>query len=128
MPLLKLQDLTHLPAPAGKISFVSVYNISDETGQLNLTRQVTFHRLCRRRHRYVGHCAEDSRWFIRWNDKAYRMLLNERKIIRAAGENGTVAMNNQYPASVADGGKYYGGRFYYIGYMKVTSNPAVGAR
>ncbi|SUH38184.1 assembly/transport component in curli production [Salmonella enterica subsp. enterica] len=41
------KDLTHLPAPTGKI-FVSVYNIQDETGQFNLTRQVTFLRLCRR--------------------------------------------------------------------------------
>ncbi len=34
------KDLTHLPAPTGKI-FVSVYNIQDETGQFNPTRQVT---------------------------------------------------------------------------------------
>jgi curli production assembly/transport component CsgG len=32
------RDLTHLPAPTGKI-FVSVYNIQDETGNLSLTRQ-----------------------------------------------------------------------------------------
>lgn len=35
------KDLTHLPAPTGKI-FVSVYNIQDENrGNLNPTRQVT---------------------------------------------------------------------------------------
>lgn len=34
------KDLTHLPAPTGKI-FVSVYNIQDETGQFKPTRQVT---------------------------------------------------------------------------------------
>lgn len=34
------KDLTHLPAPTGKI-FVSVYNIQDETGNLNPTWQVT---------------------------------------------------------------------------------------
>lgn len=34
------KDLTHLPAPTGKI-FVSVYNIQDEPGNLNPTRQVT---------------------------------------------------------------------------------------
>lgn len=41
------KDLTHLPAPTGKI-FVSVYNIQDETGQFKPYPQVTFPRLCRR--------------------------------------------------------------------------------
>lgn len=34
------KDLTHLPAPTGKI-FVSVYNIQTKPGNLNPTRQVT---------------------------------------------------------------------------------------
>lgn len=34
------KDLTHLPAPTGKI-FVSVYNIRTKPGNLNPTRQVT---------------------------------------------------------------------------------------
>ncbi len=34
------KDLTHLPAPTGKI-FVSVYNIQDETGQFKPYPQVT---------------------------------------------------------------------------------------
>ncbi len=34
------KDLTHLPAPTGKI-FVSVYTFRTKPGNLNLTRQVT---------------------------------------------------------------------------------------
>ncbi len=106
------KDLTHLPAPTGKI-FVSVYNIQDETGQFKPYPASNFSTAVPERHRYVGHCAEDSRWFIPLERQGLQNLLNERKIIRAAQENGTVAMNNRIPLPVADGGKYYGGRFYY---------------
>ncbi|SUH32696.1 assembly/transport component in curli production [Salmonella enterica subsp. enterica] len=41
------KDLTHLPAPTGKI-FVSYITFRMKRANLNLTRQVTFLRLCRR--------------------------------------------------------------------------------
>lgn len=52
------KDLTHLPAPTGKI-FVSVYNIQDETGQFKPYPASNFFYGCAaERHRYVGHRAE----------------------------------------------------------------------
>jgi curli production assembly/transport component CsgG len=40
---------------------------------------------------------KDSHWFIPLERQGLQNLLNERKIIRAAQENGTVAMNNRTP-------------------------------
>ena len=40
---------------------------------------------------------KDSRWFIPLERQGLQNLLNERKIIRAAQENGTVAINNRIP-------------------------------
>jgi curli production assembly/transport component CsgG len=38
---------------------------------------------------------KDSRWFVPLERQGLQNLLNERKIIRAAQENGTVAINNR---------------------------------
>ncbi len=35
---------------------------------------------------YVGHCAEDSRWFIPLERQGLQDLLNERKELFAAGK------------------------------------------
>ena len=40
---------------------------------------------------------KDSRWFIPLERQGLQNLLNERKIIRAAQENGTVGVNNRMP-------------------------------
>ncbi|EHT7065167.1 curli production assembly/transport protein CsgG [Escherichia coli] len=84
------KDLTHLPAPTGKI-FVSVYNIQDETGQFKPYPASNFSTAVPQSATAMLVTAlKDSRWFIPLERQGLQNLLNERKIIRAAQENGTV--------------------------------------
>jgi curli production assembly/transport component CsgG len=85
------RDLTHLPAP-GKI-FVSVYNIQDETGQFKPYPASNFSTAVPQSATAMLVTAlKDSHWFIPLERQGLQNLLNERKIIRAAQENGTVAI------------------------------------
>lgn len=89
------QDLTHLPEPAGKL-FVSVYNIQDETGQFKPYPASNFSTAVpQSATAMLVSALKDSGWFIPLERQGLQNLLNERKIIRAAQENGTVAVNNQ---------------------------------
>ncbi len=91
------KDLTQLPAPTGKI-FVSVYNIQDETGQFKPYPASNFSTAVPQSATAMLVTAlKDSRWFIPLERQGLQNLLNERKIIRAAQENGTVAINNRIP-------------------------------
>lgn len=88
------QDLTHLPEPAGKL-FVSVYNIQDETGQFKPYPASNFSTAVpQSATAMLVSALKDSGWFIPLERQGLQNLLNERKIIRAAQENGTVAVNN----------------------------------
>lgn len=89
------QDLTHLPEPAGKL-FVSVYNIQDETGQFKPYPASNFSTAVpQSATAMLVSALKDSGWFIPLERQGLQNLLNERKIIRAAQENGTAAVNNQ---------------------------------
>ncbi|HDT1376678.1 TPA: curli production assembly/transport protein CsgG [Enterobacter hormaechei subsp. xiangfangensis] len=91
------RDLTHLPVPTGKI-FVSVYNIQDETGQFKPYPASNFSTAVPQSATAMLVTAlKDSRWFIPLERQGLQNLLNERKIIRAAQENGTVGVNNRMP-------------------------------
>ncbi len=80
------KDLTHLPAPTGKI-FVSVYNIQDETGQFKPYPASNFSTAVPQSATAMLVTAlKDSRWFIPLERQGLQNLLNERKIIRAAGK------------------------------------------
>lgn len=93
------QDLTHLPPTAGKI-FVSVYNIQDETGQFKPYPASNFSTAVpQSATSMLVSALKDSNWFIPLERQGLQNLLNERKIIRAAQENGTVARNNVRPLS-----------------------------
>lgn len=93
------QDLTHLPEPAGKL-FVSVYNIQDETGQFKPYPASNFSTAVpQSATAMLVSALKDSGWFIPLERQGLQNLLNERKIIRAAQENGTVAVNNQHQLS-----------------------------
>lgn len=89
------QDLTHLPEPAGKL-FVSVYNIQDETRQFKPYPASNFSTAVpQSATAMLVSALKDSGWFIPLERQGLQNLLNERKIIRAAQENGTAAVNNQ---------------------------------
>ncbi|UMX92330.1 hypothetical protein MJ581_05935 [Escherichia coli] len=70
---------------------------------------------------------KDSRWFIPLERRGLQNLLNERKIIRAAQENGTVAINNRIPLQslTAANIKWLKVR---LSVMKATQPGGVGAR
>lgn len=90
-------DLTHLPEAKGKL-YVSVYNIQDETGQFKPYPASNFSTAVPQSATSMLVTAlKDSRWFIPLERQGLQNLLNERKIIRAAQENGTVADNNRAP-------------------------------
>ncbi|AEX51100.1 curli production assembly/transport protein CsgG [Rahnella aquatilis] len=92
-------DLTHLPSPQGRI-FVSVYNIQDETGQFKPYPASNFSTAVpQSATAMLVSALKDSKWFIPLERQGLQNLLNERKIIRAAQENGSVAINNQRPLS-----------------------------
>ena len=88
------QDLTNLPPARGKI-FVSVYNIQDETGQVKPYPASNFSTAVpQSATAMLVSALKDSKWFIPLERQGLQNLLNERKIIRAAQENGSVAENN----------------------------------
>ncbi|WP_105623554.1 curli production assembly/transport protein CsgG [Cronobacter malonaticus] len=91
------QDLIHLPEPKGKL-YVSVYNIHDETGQFKPYPASNFSTAVPQSATAMLVTAlKDSRWFIPLERQGLQNLLNERKIIRASQENGTVGDNNRMP-------------------------------
>lgn len=91
------QDLIHLPEPKGKL-YVSVYNIQDETGQFKPYPASNFSTAVPQSATAMLVTAlKDSRWFIPLERQGLQNLLNERKIIRASQENGTVSDNNRMP-------------------------------
>jgi len=93
------KDLTHLPPAKGRI-FVSVYNIQDETGQFKPYPASNFSTAVPQSATAMLVTAlKDSKWFIPLERQGLQNLLNERKIIRAAQENGSVAINNARPLS-----------------------------
>jgi curli production assembly/transport component CsgG len=70
---------------------------------------------------------KDSRWFVPLERQGLQNLLNERKIIRAAQENGTVAENNRRPLeSLVAANVMVEGSI--IGYESNVKSGGVGAR
>ena len=70
---------------------------------------------------------KDSHWFIPLERQGLQNLLNERKIIRAAQENGTVAANNRTPLeSLAAANVMIEGSI--IGYESNVKSGGAGAR
>ncbi|MFV0263939.1 MAG: curli production assembly/transport protein CsgG [Kluyvera sp.] len=121
------QDLTHLPPPQGKL-FVSVYNISDETGQFKPYPASNFSTsVPQSATAMLVSALKDSNWFTPLERQGLQNLLNERKIIRAAQENGTVAENNrsQLPSLVAANILIEGS---IIGYESNVKSGGAGAR
>lgn len=121
------QDLTHLPEPQGRL-FVSVYNISDETGQFKPYPASNFSTsVPQSATAMLVSALKDSNWFIPLERQGLQNLLNERKIIRAAQENGTVAVNNrtQLPSLVAANILIEGS---IIGYESNVKSGGAGAR
>ena len=121
------QDLTHLPMPSGKI-FVSVYNIQDETGQFKPYPASNFSTAVPQSATAMLVTAlKDSRWFVPLERQGLQNLLNERKIIRAAQENGTVAINNRVPLpSLTAANIMIEGSI--IGYESNVKSGGIGAR
>ena len=121
------RDLTHLPPAKGKL-FVSVYNIQDETGQFKPYPASNFSTAVPQSATSMLVTAlKDSRWFIPLERQGLQNLLNERKIIRAAQENGTVAENNRMPLqSLVAANVMVEGSI--IGYESNVKSGGVGAR
>ena len=121
------RDLTHLPPAKGKL-FVSVYNIQDETGQFKPYPASNFSTAVPQSATSMLVTAlKDSRWFIPLERQGLQNLLNERKIIRAAQENGTVAENNRTPLqSLVAANVMVEGSI--IGYESNVKSGGVGAR
>ncbi|XES85727.1 curli production assembly/transport protein CsgG [Franconibacter pulveris] len=121
------RDLTNLPDPKGKL-FVSVYNIQDETGQFKPYPASNFSTAVPQSATSMLVTAlKDSRWFIPLERQGLQNLLNERKIIRAAQENGTVAENNRMPLqSLVAANVMIEGSI--IGYESNVKSGGVGAR
>ncbi|MBM7356941.1 UNVERIFIED_ORG: curli production assembly/transport component CsgG [Enterobacter sp. JUb101] len=113
--------------PTGKI-FVSVYNIQDETGQFKPYPASNFSTAVPQSATAMLVTAlKDSRWFIPLERQGLQNLLNERKIIRAAQENGTVGMNNRVPLqSLVAANVMVEGSI--IGYESNVKSGGVGAR
>ena len=120
-------DLTHLPLPSGKI-YVSVYNIQDETGQFKPYPASNFSTAVPQSATSMLVTAlKDSRWFVPLERQGLQNLLNERKIIRAAQENGTGAINNRFPLqSLTAANVMIEGSI--IGYESNVKSGGVGAR
>ena len=121
------QDLTHLPEPAGKL-FVSVYNIQDETGQFKPYPASNFSTAVpQSATAMLVSALKDSGWFIPLERQGLQNLLNERKIIRAAQENGTAAVNNQHQLSSLVAANVLG-EGSIIGYESNVKSGGAGAR
>ena len=120
-------DLTHLPLPSGKI-YVSVYNIQDETGQFKPYPASNFSTAVPQSATSMLVTAlKDSRWFVPLERQGLQNLLNERKIIRAAQETGTVAIKNRFPhQSLTAANVMIEGSI--IGYESNVKSGGVGAR
>lgn len=74
------KDLTHLPAPTGKI-FVSVYNIQDETGQFKPYPASNFSTAVPQSATAMLVTAlKDSRWFIPLEPRAYKTCLTSARL------------------------------------------------
>ncbi|MDR3432640.1 MAG: curli production assembly/transport protein CsgG [Rouxiella aceris] len=121
------QDLTHLPPAKGRI-FVSVYNIQDETGQFKAYPASNFSTAVpQSATAMLVSALKDSKWFIPLERQGLQNLLNERKIIRAAQENGSVAVNNLRPlSSLVAANILIEGSI--IGYESNVKSGGVGAR
>lgn len=121
------RDLVQLPMPKGKL-FVSVYNIQDETGQFKPYPASNFSTAVPQSATSMLVTAlKDSKWFIPLERQGLQNLLNERKIIRAAQENGTVAENNRMPLeSLRAANIMIEGSI--IGYESNVKSGGVGAR
>jgi len=121
------QDLTNLPPARGKI-FVSVYNIQDETGQFKPYPASNFSTAVpQSATAMLVSALKDSKWFIPLERQGLQNLLNERKIIRAAQENGSVAVNNARPlSSLVAANILIEGSI--IGYESNVKSGGVGAR
>lgn len=121
------RDLVKLPAPKGKL-YVSVYNIQDETGQFKPYPASNFSTAVPQSATSMLVTAlKDSKWFIPLERQGLQNLLNERKIIRAAQENGTVAPNNRMPLdSLRAANIMIEGSI--IGYESNVKSGGVGAR
>lgn len=91
------KDLVTLPQPRGKI-FVAVYNIQDETGQFQPYPASNFSTsVPQSATAMLVSSLKDSQWFVPLERQGLNNLLNERKIIRAAQQNGNVGENNMAP-------------------------------
>lgn len=121
------KDLTHLPSPTGKL-FVSVYNIQDETGQFKPYPASNFSTAVPQSATAMLVTAlKDSQWFIPLERQGLQNLLNERKIIRASQENGTVGDNNRATLpSLSSANVIIEGSI--IGYESNVKSGGVGAR
>jgi len=121
------QDLTNLPPARGKI-FVSVYNIQDETGQFKPYPASNFSTAVpQSATAMLVSALKDSKWFIPLERQGLQNLLNERKIIRAAQENGSVAENNARAlSSLVAANVLIEGSI--IGYESNVKSGGVGAR
>lgn len=74
------KDLTHLPAPTGKI-FVSVYNIQDETGQFKPYPASNFSTAVPQSATAMLVTAlKDSRWFIPLERQGYKICLTSARL------------------------------------------------
>ncbi|SUI54085.1 curli production assembly/transport component [Shigella flexneri] len=72
------KDLTHLPAPTGKI-FVSVYNIQDETGQFKPYPASNFSTAVPQSTRAYKTCLTSARLFVRHKKTARLPLITESR-------------------------------------------------
>lgn len=107
---------------------MSVYNIQDETGQFKPYPASNFSTAVPQSATSMLVTAlKDSKWFIPLERQGLQNLLNERKIIRAAQENGTVAPNNRMPLdSLRAANIMIEGSI--IGYESNVKSGGVGAR
>lgn len=121
------RDLTNLPSPVGKL-FVSVYNIQDETGQFKPYPASNFSTAVPQSATAMLVTAlKDSKWFVPLERQGLQNLLNERKIIRASQENGTVGANNRMPLpALSSANIIVEGSI--IGYESNVKSGGVGAR
>lgn len=107
---------------------MSVYNIQDETGQFKPYPASNFSTsVPQSATAMLVSALKDSNWFTPLERQGLQNLLNERKIIRAAQENGTVSDNNrgQLPSLVAANILIEGS---IIGYESNVKSGGAGAR
>jgi curli production assembly/transport component CsgG len=83
------QELTSLPAPAGKIP-VAVYNFRDQTGQYKPQENVSSFStaVTQGGNTILVQALKDSEWFIVAEREGLQNLITERKIVRTAAKEG----------------------------------------